>query len=99
MSHHHDHNDHHDHHDHHHHNDHDHHHDEGGDALSLEGKLAKLFDHWIRHNDSHAETYRQWQKKAEAEGMTAVAGILEEVSTMTDAITEKLRAGAGAVKS
>lgn len=89
---------HHDHHDHHDHDHHHHHHGDGGDVLPVNEKLAKLFDHWVRHNDSHAETYRQWQEKAKAHGMEDVAAVLTEVSAMTDAITEKLRTGAKAIK-
>ncbi|MDY6903462.1 MAG: hypothetical protein SWH61_02140 [Thermodesulfobacteriota bacterium] len=89
---------------HHHHDphDHDHHHHHHGESdreMPTKEKLAKLFDHWIRHNDSHAGTYRQWEETARAEGMTDVAAILAEIGTMTDAITQKLQAGAKALGS
>ena len=56
MSHHHD----HDHdHDHQHGQDHHHGHAHSHAPLSFSEKLVKLLDHWIQHNDQHAEDYPQ----------------------------------------
>jgi glyoxylase-like metal-dependent hydrolase (beta-lactamase superfamily II) len=74
-------------------NDHHHHHDHNGDSLSLEEKFKKMFTHWIKHNQSHAETYLDWRKKAADAGMSETASLLKEISAMTEAITEKLQLG------
>ncbi|HSO20237.1 MAG TPA: hypothetical protein VLT88_12295 [Desulfosarcina sp.] len=92
MSHHHDHD--HDHHHHgHDHHDHDHHH---GDAhshspLSFSEKLVKLLDHWVQHNDHHAEDYRKWAFEARANGQTAVAELLASAAELTDTISDRFR--------
>ena len=59
MSHHHDHD-----HDHHHGDDHHHGHSHSHAPLSFSEKLVKLLDHWIEHNDHHAEDYRKWAQDA-----------------------------------
>jgi len=54
------------HHHHHHHHDHDH---EIESTLSFDEKMIKLLEHWVKHNDDHAETYRGWAKKAKEKNM------------------------------
>ena len=100
MSSHHDHHHHHHDHDHHqhgHHHDHDQDHAHGqGDAdreLSFKDKLVMIFDHWIKHNESHAQTYIDWGKKAQAQGLEQIAGRLDEIAKLSDQLTEKLKAG------
>jgi hypothetical protein len=88
MSHHHD----HDHgHDHHHDHDHghDHHHDHR--PLSFSAKMAKLLDHWIQHNDHHAEDYRKWAGEARKNSQAAVADQLDAAAELTDAISARFR--------
>lgn len=106
MSSHHDH-DHHGHHDHdhnpahaHHHHDHpdhDHHghhdHEHGSPALSFEEKLIRMFEHWVKHNESHAQTYADWREKATANGKDGVAVLLGEIARLSDRLTEKLKEG------
>ena len=36
-------------------------------------KLLVLLDHWIDHNDSHAENYQEWATKADAAGEGEIA--------------------------
>jgi hypothetical protein len=75
---------HHEHHDHHHHghDDHSHHHDDPDrTTLSEKDKLAKMVEHWMRHSDEHAASYRQWAEKARAMGQDEVYRILEEVAS------------------
>ena len=79
-------------------NDHHHHHDHDGDSLSLEEKLKKMFAHWIKHNQSHAETYLDWRQKAIDAGMTETASLLKEIAAMTEAVTEKLKLGEKTIK-
>ncbi len=87
--HHHDHSDpHHDPH-HNHHHSHHHHGQEPKPMMSDQEKLIKLLDHWVAHNNDHAENYTQWSKKAEELGLEQVAGLLKEAADLTHAISEK----------
>jgi hypothetical protein len=79
-------------HDHHHHGHGHHHHDETGE-LSFEEKLVKIFDHWIKHNESHAQTYLDWGEKARANGRDDIAALLEDIAGLSDRLTEKLKSG------
>jgi hypothetical protein len=79
---------HHDHdHDHKHNHDHDHHH--GSLEMTFEEKIVKLLEHWIKHNDDHAVTYRGWADQAKLNHMEAVAEIIEEAAEMNLAVNEK----------
>lgn len=70
---------HHDHDDHHH-----HHHDHQQPVeLSFDRKLAKLLEHWIRHNQDHARTYSDWATKAAAESKGEVSVLLNEAVSLT----------------
>ncbi len=86
------------HHDRHHHDHHDHHHDhsdegEKAQGLSFEEKLVKIFEHWIQHNEDHAQTYVDWRVKAEAHGLDGIATLLDGIAQLSDRLTEKLKAG------
>jgi hypothetical protein len=83
-------------HDHHHHHDHDHDHVHG--SLSFSEKLVKLLDHWIQHNDHHAEDYRKWAAQSRENGQDAVAELLDSAAELTDTITERFREAGGKVK-
>ena len=39
-------------------------------------KLATLLPHWKKHNEEHAEAYREWAEKASSLGREELAGIL-----------------------
>ncbi len=80
-------------HHHHDHDDHDHH-DETPSTLSFEEKMVKLLDHWVKHNQDHAASYRDWAAKAEAGGMGQVASLLEDAAAMTHKISEKFEEAA-----
>jgi hypothetical protein len=41
-------------------------------------KLPIIIKHWIEHNESHMEEYRQWAEKAGELGLTAVKTRLTE---------------------
>jgi len=99
MSHHHDHDHGHDHHHHHHDHDHHHNHDHGHShgSLSFSEKLVKLLDHWIQHNDHHAEDYRKWADQSRENGQDAVAELLDSAAELTDTITERFREAGGKV--
>jgi hypothetical protein len=36
-------------------------------------KLQMMLDHWIEHDDSHVESYREWAEKASASGEEEIA--------------------------
>ena len=80
-------------HDHHHHDEHHHHHHEPGQGMSFAEKLTKLLDHWIAHNESHVQSYREWEQKAQAEGHLDTAALLGNIAELSDRITEKLKMG------
>ncbi len=84
------------------HHEHDHHHDhagEGGDALSFDRKLVKLLQHWIRHNDDHAENYRDWARKAKENNFTQEGRLMEDAAEMTLAISQKFEAAIKLIQS
>jgi hypothetical protein len=87
-------NSHHDHHGHDHHDHHSHNDDEkSGRTLSFEEKLVRIFEHWVKHNESHAQTYADWREKARSHGLDGIAGRLDEIARLSDQFTEKLKAG------
>ena len=75
-------------------NHHHHHEDtriEGQSSLSEREKLGKLLEFWIKHNDDHVNTYREWSKKAGSENLGEVVDLLEEASELTLSINELFR--------
>ncbi|RJP85256.1 MAG: hypothetical protein C4518_16675 [Desulfobacteraceae bacterium] len=86
------------HHDHddHHHNDghahahsHSHHHDHAPAEMSFPEKMIKLLDHWIKHNDEHAKTYKGWADQARQNHLGRAALLIEEAAAMNLAVNEK----------
>jgi hypothetical protein len=78
---------------HHHHHDHDSH-----GEMPFDEKLAKLLDHWIKHNQEHALNYRNWAEKAKANDQRETAALLEEAADMslaTNDLFKKALAGLG----
>lgn len=54
-------------------------------------KLQILIDHWIEHNEEHAEEFRKWADRAKSSGNAAVRDdILSAVEKLRDA-NEHLR--------
>ena len=69
-----------------------HHHDhEIKSDLTMEQKLEKLLTHWIKHNEDHGKTYREWMVKAEDSGLAKTAKILSDVAELTSEINTKLK--------
>ena len=69
---------------------HHHHHDhEMQSSLSFDEKMIKLLDHWIKHNDDHAQTYRDWAQKAKEKNKIKSALMLEDAAEMTLSISKK----------
>ena len=83
----------------HHHHDHahHHHHDIKSD-LTFTEKLIKLLDHWVKHNEDHADTYKDWAEKAKDNELTEIAELLEEVHDLTLQINDKFRQAAAKVR-
>jgi len=82
-------------HHHHHHHDHDH---EIVSTLSFYEKMIKLLEHWVKHNDAHAETYRDWAKKAKEKNMAEAGSLLEDAAEMTLEISKKFEEAARSIK-
>lgn len=76
----------------------DHHHHASGD-LSFDEKMIKLLEHWVKHNDDHADTYRQWAEKADNMEMADVGRLLAEAAEMTMTIRQKIEAAIERVKN
>ena len=69
----------------------DHHHSDSSDELSLDQKLLKLLEHWVKHNTDHAVTYRNWAEKAKANGMSEVAQLLDDAAAASLQINDFFR--------
>lgn len=90
---HHNHHEHHEHHDHQHGHDHQHHNhgerQEPKRTMSDKEKLVKLLDHWVAHNNDHADNYAQWSGKAEEMGLEQAARLLKDAADLTHSISDK----------
>lgn len=73
---------------------HSHDHPDIEQQLSFEEKLIKLVEHWIRHNDDHAENYRKWAKKATQHQLAEAGDLLDKAAEMTDLISQNFKAAA-----
>ena len=71
---------------HHHNHRHDH---EVRSTLSFDGKIIKLLEYWIKHNDDHAATYRDCAQKAKEKNMDEAGSLLEDAAEMTLEISKK----------
>jgi len=80
-------------HHHHHHHDHD-----IASTLSFDEKMIKLLEHWVKHNDDHAETYRDWAKKAKEKNMNEAGSLLEDAAEMTLEISKKFEEAARIIR-
>jgi hypothetical protein len=67
--------------------------------MSFSEKLTKLLDHWVQHNDHHAQDYRKWAQDARENGQIAVADLLDSAAEMTASISDRLREAGGNVHS
>lgn len=82
---------------HHHHDHHDHTH--GTLEMTFEEKIAKLLDHWIKHNDDHANTYRGWADQARQNHLDEVAAIIDEAAEMNLTVNEKFEKAKALIQS
>ncbi len=65
--------------------------------MPFDEKLIKLLSHWVRHNEDHADSYRQWADQAKAHRLTEAGDLLEKAAEMTDLISRQFKAAADAV--
>lgn len=70
---------------------HDHHHHHAASELSFDEKMMKLLEHWVKHNDDHAKSYREWAVKASDSGFEEAGGLLQEAAELTMKISEKFK--------
>lgn len=75
---------------------HDHHTQKS--SLTFDERMIKLLEHWVKHNTDHAETYREWAKRAEENNLSEIGAILNEVAEMTVNINVKFVTAAEKVK-
>lgn len=72
----------------HHHDHHDHTHTHAASEMSFDERLVKLLDHWVKHNDDHADSYRRWAGTAKSHHLEGVSALLEEAAEMTQQISD-----------
>jgi hypothetical protein len=78
---------------------HDHTHEHHtSNAQTFEEKLIRLLEHWIRHNEDHVRTYREWADQARNHHLKEAASRIEEVAVMTEAVTKKLEQALSSAK-
>ena len=65
----------------------DHHNDHSSEKLNqsmaFSEKAHKLIDHWVKHNDDHAQSYRQWADTFRLNGLESAAALLESAAELT----------------
>ena len=76
---------------------HNHHH-EIQSTLSFDEKLIKLLEHWIKHNEDHAKTYKDWATKAKEKNMVSAGSLLEDSAEMTMLINTKFEKAAKLIR-
>jgi hypothetical protein len=80
---------------HHHDHDHDHHHHKVAESeLTVLEKAVKMIEHWIRHNEDHSKTYRDWADKLKKEDSPGAAVLIEEAASMHEGINAKFQQAA-----
>ncbi|UCF93723.1 MAG: hypothetical protein JSW39_06075 [Desulfobacterales bacterium] len=68
-------------------------------AMAFHEKLVKLLQHWKKHNQDHATTYRNWAENAKANNMAEAAAALEEAADLTVSINAKFERALRLIKS
>ena len=70
---------------------HDHEHGHDHDQTETLRKLQMMIDHWIEHNDSHVENYREWASKASGAGEEEIAKEIHLAISESDAVKNHLK--------
>ena len=69
-----------------------------GSVADTEDKLRHLLPHWVEHNASHLESFRQWQRRAQEQGFTVVADALRETVDAAEQTDAALRRAVEALR-
>ncbi len=72
-----------------------------GEKTDME-RLRILLEHWMEHNQEHADTYLQWAEKARISGDAGLSGMLREIAVETkkmNALFEKAKKALGGEKN
>ena len=67
-------------------------------SMTMGEKLVKLLDHWVTHNQDHANTYETWAVRAEEDGMPEVAALLRQAGSMNLDINRIFQEAASKIK-
>ncbi len=81
-----------------HHHDNNHHHHDTQSTLSFDEKMLKLLEHWVKHNEDHANTYRDWAERAKQGDMADVCSLLKDAADMTVQINKKFEEAVELIK-
>lgn len=78
-------------HEHHHHHSHEHTHDHEEEGMSKDEKTLRiLLAHWVKHNESHENDFKEWIIKAREMGKQEVADYIEKAIEYIDKANEML---------
>ena len=69
-----------------------HHHHDPETEMPFPEKLEKILEHWLKHNEDHAATYRSWAQQARDNGLENAAAQLDTAASMTMEISGKFQA-------
>ena len=75
------------------------HHENAQSTLSFEEQMIKLLEHWIKHNDEHAASFRNWAEKAHKNGLEKIDPLLEDAAKMTVLISKKFEDALAMIKA
>lgn len=81
---------------------HHHHAQNTQSELSFDEKMTKLLEHWIKHNEDHAKTYKDWAEQAKNNDIvsgTQVSFLLTEAAEMNFLMNEKFQNALNIIKS
>jgi len=81
------------------HHPHDHSSEKLGQPISFPEKAHKLIDHWVKHNDDHAQSYHQWADTFRMNGLGSAAALLESAAELTRQINLTLDAASHLIDS
>ena len=70
-----------------------------GEGMPFPQKASRLLDHWIHHNDEHAQNYKNWAAEFRKHDMPAVAVLLESAAELTSQINLTLQQAAQQIPS
>jgi hypothetical protein len=79
------------HHDHDHHDKDHHHHPDHSGEMPFSEKMARLLQHWMKHNSDHAVTYQEWADRARDNDLLNLADKITEIGQLTQQINGKLK--------